>query len=154
MIDHIIDDEKAHGTLVAAAHYQKGMHLLFSNEFKSAAKEYDQVGNLRDWQYVGPFENLSGSGINKDYGPLAHPEPEASFLSMTNAPVKWFTPTNEIKDGWNPVSYQFHEQTAVAYAQNFITVPEDQEVLLNAGFTGAAKVWLNDELLFADQKER
>src|SRR5690606_28952220 len=44
MIDHIIDDEKAHGTLVAAAHYQKGMHLLFSNEFKSAAKEYDQIG--------------------------------------------------------------------------------------------------------------
>lgn len=154
LIDRILDDKNSPGSLLAAAHYQKGVHHLYSNDFEAAHKEYAKIGNIRNWQYVGPFENLSGSGINKDYGPLDHPEPSAVFTSLTNAPIKWFTPPAENNDGWTPVSFQFHESTAVVYAQNFVTVNEDMEVLLNAGVTGSLRVWLNDEPVINERKER
>lgn len=154
LVDQLIADEKAPGTIRAAANYQKGMHLLFSNDFDKVQKYYDAVGNIQSWQYVGPFENLSQSGFYKNYGPLDHPEPAAVFKSITNADIKWFTPADEIKDGWTPVVYQFNRSTGVVYAQNFVSADKDQSVYCNVGASGSVKVWINDELVIAESKER
>jgi len=154
LIDKIISDDKAPGTLVAAANYQRGMDVLFSGDFKKAQQYYDAIGNIKNWQYTGPFENLSQSGFNKTYGPIEHPAPDAVFKSITNTDVKWFTPSAENKDGWTPVCYQFNKQTAIVYAQNFAISSIDQSVYCAAGFTGSAKVWINDELVIAESKER
>lgn len=154
LITQLISDEKAPGTLVAAANYQKGMHYLFSNEFNKSQGHYNAVGNIRNWQYTGPFENLSQSGFFKNYGPLEHPEPGATFKSITNADVKWFSPPAEITDGWTPASFQFDNTTAVIYAQNFVNAPADQPVYCNIGVSGSIKVWINDELVLSESKER
>ncbi|MEO6611733.1 MAG: DUF3857 domain-containing protein [Chitinophagaceae bacterium] len=154
LLNSLLTDGKTPGTLVASANYQMGMHYLFSNEFDKSEKYYQEVGNIRKWQYTGPFENISHSGFYKDYGPLSHPEPGAVFKSLTNADVKWFTPADEIKDGWNPVIYQFNNNTAVVYAQNFVTSPDDQVVYCCAGASGSIKVWVNDELVISESEER
>ena len=154
LIDRIISDANAPGNLVAAANYQKQFHLLYSGEIEKLQPYADAVGNIRNWQYAGPFENLSESGFNKNYGPLEHPEPDAVFKSLTNADVKWFTPASENKDGWTPVSYQFNRSTAVIYAQSFVTSPAGQTVYCNVGFSGAIKVWINDEPVISESKER
>ena len=154
LLNKILDDRKAPGTLVAAANYQMGMHFLFSNEFDKATKYYEAVSNIKNWQYTGPFENISESGFFKNYGPLQHPEPGAVFKSLTNADVKWFTPKNEIKDGWTPACYQFNNSTAIVYAQNFVTSAIDQTVYCNVGVSGSIKVWINDELVISERRER
>ncbi len=154
LIERLIADPQAPGTLVASAHYQKGIHLLFSNKPEDASKEYAYISNIANWQYTGPFENLSESGLYKDHGPLAHPESEAVFTSSTNAPVRWFAPSLENKDGWTPVRFNIQRRTAVVYAQTFVNAPEDQEVYCNAGFTGAIKVWINDKPVLTEYKER
>lgn len=154
LIDQLIEDDKAHGSLVASANYQKGMHNLFSNDFDKTQRYFDALGSIRNWQYTGPFENLSESGFFKNYGPLQHPEPDAVFKSLSNADVKWIVPAAEIKDGWIPVCYQFNNSTAVVYAQNFVNSPTDQAVYCNVGVTGSVKVWINDELVIAESKER
>ena len=154
LLNQLIHDDKAIGTLVAAANYQMGMHHLYSNDFDKSNKYCAAIGNIRNWQYTGPFENLSQSGYYKSYGPLEHPEPGASFKSITDADVKWFVPAEEINDGWNPVIYQFNNYTAVVYAQNFVNSPADQEVYCNVGASGSLKVWINDEMIIAEPKER
>lgn len=154
LMDALINDPNAPGTLVAAANYQKGMHLLYSDEFDKANQYYKAVGNIADWQFAGPFENLSGSGFYKDYGPLEHPEPNAVFKSLTNADVKWFTPPSEDNGGWTPVIYQFNKNTAIVYAQSFVNSPIDQTVLCNIGCSGTIKAWINDELVISDSKSR
>ena len=154
LIDKLIADPKAPGTLIAAGNYQKGMHYLFSGDFAKAQSCYNQVGNIKNWQYTGPFENLSESGFYKDYGPPEHPEPTAVFKSLTNADIKWFTPPIEAKDGWTPVIYQFNNNTAVIYAQSFVTSPSDQTVYCNIGFSGSIKLWINDELIISEAKPR
>lgn len=154
LLDNLIDDEKTPGTLIAAANYRKGLHYIFSNSFDKAQKSYDEIGNIRNWQYAGPFENISESGFFKDYGPLSHPEPSATFTSLTNAEVKWITPPSESNDGWIPLCYQFNVQTAITYAQTFVTAPSDMTVYCNAGATGSLKIWINDELIISEAKER
>lgn len=154
LMDKLIADDRAPGAMSASASYQKGMHLLFSAEFDKAQKYFDAIGNIRHWQYAGPFENISESGYYKEYGPLAHPEPDAVFTSMNNAGVKWVTPPNENKEGWIPLCYQFNKQTAVVYAQNFVNAPADQTVYCNIGVSGSIKVWINDALVIAESKER
>ncbi|HEX7844495.1 MAG TPA: transglutaminase domain-containing protein, partial [Chitinophagaceae bacterium] len=154
MLTQLIKDDKAPSTLQAAANYQMGMHYLFSNDFDKALQYSASIGNVRNWQYTGPFENLSKTGIYKNYGPLENAGPDASFKSLTNAEVKWFTPAAEIKDGWTPVSYQFNKMTAVVYAQNFINSATDQTVYCCVGASGSLKVWVNDELVLAESVER
>ncbi len=153
-IEQLIGEKTAPGSIVASANYQHGMHTLFSNDFGHAQSYFDAIGNIRNWQFTGPFENLSESGFYKNYGTLDHPEPTAVFKSATNADVKWFAPNAENKDGWNPVIYQINRQTAVTYAQTFLNSPEDLSVILNIGFSGAIKVWLNDELTISEPIER
>lgn len=150
----LITDEKAPGTLNDAANYHMGMHYLYSNDLKKAKEYYNSIPTIRNWQYVGPFENLSQSGFYKNYGPLEHPEASAVFKSLTNADVKWFTPASEIYDGWTPMCYQFNRETAVVYAQNFVQSDKDQSLLLTLGFNGSVKVWVNDELIISENNER
>jgi tetratricopeptide (TPR) repeat protein len=153
LIDQLLTDKNTPGTLVAAANFQKEMHALYSADFDKAKIYSAQIGNLNNWQFTGPFENLSESGFYKNYGPLEHPEPGAVFKSLTNTDVKWFTPANQVKEGWTPVIYQFNKKVAVVYAQNFITSPVDQSVYCTVGATGSIKVWVNDELIIAESKE-
>jgi len=40
------------------------------------------VGQMekRNWQFAGPFENLSGSAFNNQYGPLESPDKRQHFM--------------------------------------------------------------------------
>ena len=154
LINQLLKDDKAPGTLVASANYQMVLHNIFSNEFNKLPPFVQAVGGIRNWQYTGPFENLSQTGFYKNYGPLEHPEPDAIFKSNTNADVKWFVPLTENNEGWFPVSNQFNSQTAVVYAQSFVSSPSDQTVYCTAGFSGSIKIWINDEIMIAEPKER
>ena len=150
----IANDEKAPGTLRASANYQQAYHYKFSNAFDKAVPFINKISGTRNWQFAGPFENISESGIDKNYGPLEHPEAGAVFYSLANAPVKWFTPPVENDDSWIPFEFNFSEPVAVIYAQTFLTSPEDINAVMAVGFSGNIKVWLNDRLLITETKER
>lgn len=154
LMDQLVKDPNAQGSLVAAANYQEEFHYLFSAEFDKTQNYSNNIGNIRNWQFTGPFENLSQSGFYKEYGPLEHPEPGATFTSLTNADVKWFTPAEEIKDGWIPSTFQFNKRVAVIYAQSFVSSSSDQSVFCNVGCTGSIKVWINDVPVIAESRER
>jgi len=154
LLNHLIDDPNAPGTLIGSANYQLGLHNTFTNNFEKCPQYYNRVGNLKNWQFTGPFENLSQSGFYKNHGPVDHPEPDAVFKSLTNADIKWFVPSTEIKEGWTVVDNQFNNYSAVVYAQNFVNSTTDQEMYCDAGCSGSLKVWINDELIIYEPEER
>jgi predicted Zn-dependent protease len=154
LISDLLENPKTFGTLRAASHYQLGMHYRVQNKVDSAILEFNKVGGLRNWQYVGPFENLSQSGIYKNYGPLDKPDAKAEFISVTNAKIKWFSPPHENDDGWIPLSNQIERNTAVGYTQTFVNSAIDQEIVCNVGATGAIRVWINDALILTEATER
>jgi Flp pilus assembly protein TadD len=154
LIDEILNNDKINGSLKSAARYVKAMHLMFSNQYQKAKSEWDQIGGVDKWQLVGPFENLSGSGFYKSYGPLEHPEQGAEFKSLTNATVNWFVPANMNKDGWTFLQSHFAYTTGIVYAQSFVYSPSEVRVVLNAGVNGSLKIWLNDAPVISESKER
>lgn len=154
LLNQLLDDPKLPGTLHASINHQVSMHYLFSNEISKSRTFINDIGVIHNWQFAGPFENISQSGYYKDYGPLSNPKPDAVFKSLTYADVKWFTPASELQDAWTPATYQFENSTAVIYAQTFVMSETDQEVYCCAGTSGSLKVWLNDELLVAEPEER
>ena len=154
LLDQIWSWKDINGSLKAASKYVLAMHFLTSNQFENAKGEWAKMGSLSNWQLVGPFENLSGSGFYKTYGPLEHPEETANFKSVTKASIQWFTPSNISKEGWVFLNSHVPENTAITYAQTFVYAPEDMKVVINAGVNGSLKVWVNDGLIIAEAKER
>lgn len=154
LLDKLLTDGKCNGSLRSAANYVQFWAHLAGNEWKKsneAAAKMGAAGPL--WQLAGPFDNISGSGFNKAYGPLQHPEPGALFKSADNADITWFTPSAMNKEGWTFPFGHIRYSTAVIYAQTFVYAPEDMQVLVNAGFSGALKVWVNDMPVIGEQKE-
>jgi hypothetical protein len=136
LLEEIYKRNDINGSLKAASKYVLAMHHLNSNQFVKAKPEWLKVGGLGDWQLVGPFENLSGSGFSKSYGPLEHVEATANFKSLGNALIQWFTPLKISQDGWTFVQSHIPDNTAISYAQTFVYAPEDMKVIVNAGVNG------------------
>lgn len=154
LLDQISKRNDINGSLKSASKYVLGMHFLNSNQFEKARPEWQKMGALGDWQLVGPFENLSGSGFHKSYGPLEHAEATADFKSSGNAIIHWFRPARLNEDGWIFLQSHIADNTAITYAQTFVYAPEDMKAVINAGVNGSLKVWVNDLLVIAEAKER
>lgn len=154
LLDKLLQDNKVNGSIRAAAHYFKAEHYMKSNDFANAKMEWSKIGGITSvWQLTGPFDNLGGSGYYKDHGPLQHPEADASFSSVNNAAVKWFTPTAMSEEGYTFLNSNFARSTAIVYAQTFVYSPEDKKLFLNAGVNGTLKIWINDKPVLAVDKE-
>lgn len=154
LLEKLLADKNINGSIKAAAHYVKATHYLFSNQFDNARREYQYCRSVGKWQFVGPFDNVSGSGFNKSEAVLKSAGSSASFISLTNAPVKWFVPAAICTDGWTFPYVHFRQNTAVLFGQSFVYSPTDREVFINAGVNGAMKVWVNDRLVINESKER
>lgn len=154
LLDKILSDGKCNGSIISAAHYVQSWAYLASADIPESVTEAEKMGSVGPlWQLVGPFDNVAGSGFEREPGPLQHPESSAIFKSADNADIKWFTPTVMNKDGWTFPYAHIRYSTAVLYAQEFIYAPEDMKVLLNAGFNGAIKIWVNDAEVLTEKKE-
>lgn len=141
-------------TLKAMINELLGDQLFSSNKFKEALVEFGNIGDVRNWATVGVFENMSGSGFNKDFGVLAHPEAEYSFKNKVNVDVKWFNIKNIRSDRWLDLDYYYHIDNSVIYTQTFMESETDKEAIMMIGVSGSVKVWINDFLVFSEKEER
>ncbi|MFL5766041.1 MAG: DUF3857 domain-containing protein [Bacteroidia bacterium] len=140
-------DPKANQCMKALANSMLGYHFQKSNDFKSAKEYFNKVDIVQFCQAVGQFENVSGSGFNKDFGVLANPSASAVFKNKAGADVKWFNIKNVRNDRWYDFAYSFNSDDAVCYAQAFVNSPSAQDVILRAGASGSIKIWVNDKLV-------
>jgi len=137
----------------------KALEILASfkeaqNDFDAARKIYNQTCDISNWSTVGPFENVSGSGFNKNFGVLEHPEPDHDFTNKYGSKVRWFDIWEVRNDRWQDMTY-FHAVTnSIVYSQTFISSDADKEVLLMTGVSGSVKIWLNDFLIGQESEER
>ncbi|OFY85016.1 MAG: hypothetical protein A3F72_04520 [Bacteroidetes bacterium RIFCSPLOWO2_12_FULL_35_15] len=150
----IAEDPKANQCMRSLANSMLGYHAQKSNDFKSSKEYFNKVDVVPFAQAVGQFENVSGSGFNKDFGVLAHPNSDAIFKNKVGADVKWLNVKNIRNDRWFDFAYNFNNSDAVCYAQSFVNSPSDQEVILRAGASGAIKIWVNDKIVCSINEEQ
>lgn len=146
--------EHFRGSMQAAGAYFASYHELASHRPAQALEEEHRVHAIGRWAFTGPFDNIGGSGFNKDFGVIAHPDSGAVFTAFNNTSVTWFVPAVMQNASWVFPKPCFPATEGLVYAQSFVHSPADREVLLCLGGAGSLKVWVNDRLLFAEPRER
>ncbi len=154
LLKMMAEDPRANQCMQALANSMLGYHFQRCNDFKQAKLYFDKVAVVPFAQVTGQFENVSGSGFNKDFGVLGNPESSAVFKNKVGADVKWFNVKFPRNDKWLDFAFSFNSDDAVCYAQSFVNSPADQEVILRAGASGAIKIWVNDKLQISVSEEK
>lgn len=142
------------GKLDAATQYRLGLHYSFSMDNKKARNYYNEIKNIEDWMFLGPFDNVMNSGYDKDFGVVAHPESKAIFSSKNGAEISWFDPVVISGDGYTFKNLYFVNNNSIIYAQTFVEAQDEKEVFLKFGYSGSLKVWINDSLIYREPERR
>jgi len=149
-----MDDSKMNGTLKAMIYQRLGNHYMDCNDFKKSKDFFYRIGALNKWQVLGSFNNISGSGFDKDWGAVKNATAEHTFKNGVDADITWYTPTANKPDNWFYFDYYFDLNNIIVYAQTFVDSPVEQEVYLRTGTSGSLKIWLNDAQIASVPEER
>ena len=152
-IDKAMKDPKTPSVLKAMFAANLASAKMNDGDMKETKALYDTYGEVSNWNTVGVFENVSGSGFNKDYGVLAHPEAGYVFKNSNGADVKWF-PMDHNLGHWYDFKYHYDINNAVIYAQTFMKSPAARQAVLRVGVSGSFKIWINDYLVGSEAEER
>ncbi len=153
LIESLIEDPQIHGTLKASLHSMLGRHYYTIGDFRNSSRAYGKVGAVREWSSVGIFENISGSGFDKDYEPIRQPKRTSGFTNKNGAPVNWERIRHAGEGVWINFGRRYSYSNSIVYAQTFCTSPDNRDVIINVGTAGTVKLWLNDELIFENNDE-
>lgn len=143
-----------HGTLAAMANTVMGYHFESSNEWAKCNEQFKKMGALDKWQFVGTFDNYSGSGFNNDPVPLKNPSTSAVFKNKIGVDVSWFDVEHIRNDKWVDPTFNMSMDEAIMFAQTFVEMENATEGLLMSGVSGAVKIWVNDRLIITESEER
>lgn len=150
----VAEDPKIDGTLKAMSNYALGLYYEEKKKYSDADKYFDKIGYLSAWQIAGEFDNVSGSGFDKEYEPITKSKSSDTFINKNGAKIGWITP-KYFRTAWIDFTYlsddTYHSQY---YAQTFVNSPIDQDVYMNVGVSGAIKLWLNDAYIDGISEER
>lgn len=153
LLEQIAANTALSGTLRAMANSELGQYYEGTRQFEKSAAAYKAMGTINNWQVLGPFENVSGSGFNKDWGAVSKATAKDIFVNKSGAEVKWFTPGPNKTNNWFYYSYLLPSGDAIYYSQTFVDSPAEQEVYIRTGTSGSLKIWLNDVLVTSVEKE-
>ena len=153
-LKQLMDNNKLNSTMVAKINFALGYNLQSREKFKASNEYFSKVGEIMQWQLAGNFENISGSGFNKKWKAINHPEADATFKNKYGAPVQWFQIADYLPGRWIHPGYQSHVSNSIMFAQTFVKSATDQDVQLRLGVSGSVKVWVNDKLMFSEEDER
>lgn len=155
LLEKLLADKSCPEMLKAAARYQLLLHWMSQGEVEKGRKLAASNTNIINWQFTGPFDNVSESGFDKNYPPVTNPAANSQFKALNNAEITWFTPGLTDNDGWVMANGFIKWDIGIAYAQAFVTAPSDMEVFIASGFTGTSfKLWVNDRVILSEAEER
>lgn len=121
------------------------------------------MGFVMDWHLIGPFDNADNKGFDVAYPPEKQIDLAAAYEGKVGT-ATWkphrtrdefgIVDLNEIferpKDG-NDYKLTTEHKGAIGYALSEFETDQPREIEIRIGCINANKIWLNDELLTANQ---
>ena len=102
---------------------------------------------ISDWLLIGPFENVSASGYDKEFPPEREFDQAATYEGKGGVPASWFPIVSPIPDTWVDFTRHFPFRQSIFYANTFVYSPAKRRVHLRIGTSGSLRAFLNDELV-------
>lgn len=152
-LEELTERENLNSTMKALVNADLKSYYKEVNDIRKSNNYGEEVASVKDWMVVGTFDNVSASGYNKEYEPIAHPEMNYEFTDKDGAPVKWFTVKNYKSGEWINFAYHFYFNNSIIFAQTFCYSEKDQEVQLRMGTSGSLKLWMNDKEVLSEEEE-
>lgn len=140
--------------LVARARLLLIHALLREGNTTAAAAEAAKLGFIQDWIVIGPFENEGEKGFDTAEPPEKELDHDAEYRGKQGK-NRWFVPAARPLYGTvNLAALMRETENVMAYAATFIFSSEDRDVIFRLGSDGAVKLWLNNQLLHANDVYR
>src|SRR5690606_17609344 len=119
-----------------------------------AAREIDELGYVRPWRVIGPFDNEGKTGFDREYppeagrmGPIDH---DGRYPGRVRD-VSWRPYPDVTRLGYVSFDAVFRPDTNVCgYAETFVQSERAQPLSLFVGAGGAVRVWWNGEVVHQD----
>lgn len=123
---------------------------MADGKLRDAQKVSNQMGVVRTWQCIGPFENISNSGYNISFPPEKGIDYTKSFKGKDGNDVSWFPITVQDPRGWLFMNQHTTSYNSVYYFYTTVESPVECKVRLGFGASGAFKIFLNNQTVIAD----
>ncbi|HKI34312.1 MAG TPA: NEW3 domain-containing protein [Gemmataceae bacterium] len=102
-----------------------------------------ELAQVRRWQVLGPFPNLTGRAFDKDFGPEKGVDLSASYPGHGGEMVRWKAAQSSTT-GFVDLNPLFKPNILVcAYAVIYVKSPDARKALVSAGSDDGGKTWLN-----------
>ena len=134
----------------AERHTLYASRLLNDGRPEKARSIIDDLGLIRSYMMIGPFENISGSGYEKSYPPEKDIRVDTSYTGKNNNTVEWHPLQNEVHNGWVFAQNSYADRNAVIYYHANIRSPDERPATLRFGASASFKVYLNGSPVLAD----
>lgn len=154
LYEAIIKSDKINSTIKAYAYEQLAKYCVFKDSEDDYIENMNKVGTLCQWSVAGVFENVSESGFDKNYEPIAKPQPDSKFINKLGTEVQWKKLQNYIPGKWINIALHEDISHSITFAQCFVESPDERTVEIRIGTSGSIKFWLNDELVLQESEER
>jgi len=154
ILKDVVRNPDANGTLLAMAYERLGAIMEKSERVDDAIELYNKIGALVEWRIVGPFDNVSGSGFDKSFGPERTDDTNAVYKTANGGEIRWQTPPDQRIDRWIDMTYFASNHRGQFYAVTYLKSPLKQRVQLRLGTSGSFKVFVNDSSIREEFEER
>lgn len=98
------------------------------------------------WYVIGPWDNHSRVGFDQAWPPETLIDLDATYKGKGDRPLRWqFHQSDNIR-----IKPPAEEESATYYAYTEVFFEEETEMLVAVASDDAAKVWVNDQLIWRD----
>ncbi len=149
LLKELAEDTRADGMVRAQSCELLGQYFREHNELGESDRWFGQIGALKDWMIIGPFDNISASGFDKSFPPEGEFDSAKTLEGKNGVPVHWFRPAAVRPDFWYDFKRYFAYSDAIYYANTFVYSDARRPVQVRIGTSGSLQAFLNDEQLIS-----
>jgi tetratricopeptide (TPR) repeat protein len=123
---------------------------LNDGDIRAAGRIVNNMGSIRNWMMIGPFDNVSNSGYNTACPPESNIDFSKIYPGKDGNMTRWFPIDNTAATGW--IFTENHSGAIDAVFYFYCTVVSEQERIVNLcfGASGSFKIFLNGAVALAD----
>jgi tetratricopeptide (TPR) repeat protein len=108
------------------------------------------MGIVRTWMFIGPFDNISNSGYNRVFPPETEIDFTRIYPAKDGNDTKWNVLDNKAPSGWIFTEHHSASRNAVFYFYCTVASKSAQQANLAFGASGSFKIFLNGACVGAD----
>jgi tetratricopeptide (TPR) repeat protein len=108
-----------------------------------SANQWNQkLGLLYNWNYAGPFNNVSNGGAFTNFAPEDGFDFSESYNGLSGRQVIWRAIYPQVQN-WIHMDYYQNIPDAVNYFATTVTTSQEQNAFVNLGISGVFTLWIN-----------